>query len=303
MPRCRTELSTTPPLFGKPAPAFDQGGKQSEESKERHSGRRVRAGRIWAARFCRSGHRLGPRAAYPSKPVRPTSTRFPAGGRRRTRCPALFCAKMSELTGQQWLVENKGGSGGKCRHGCAGPSRRPDGYALGLGGIASHAHRAPTLYARLAVQPAHGLHIRFDPSGQLPQHAGSSTSTCRPNRCPKLIEASEEEIPANTPTGSAGVGARRCICRARLFKIMAKVDMVHVPYRGAGARHAGNLLAGQIHMIFDNIPGRPRPKSAPRQRCGPLGVTFGRGARPLVPDVPAIRRNAAGPSTSTRGPP
>ena len=88
-------------------------------------------------------------AAYPSKPVRYINP-FPAGGATDT-LSRLFCAKMSELTGQQWLVENKGGSGGNVGMDALAQSAA-DGYSLGLGGIASHAI-APTLYAKLPFNP------------------------------------------------------------------------------------------------------------------------------------------------------
>ena len=86
---------------------------------------------------------------YPNKPVRYINP-FPAGGATDT-LSRLFCAKMSELTGQQWIVENKGGSGGNVGMDALAQSA-PDGYTLGLGGIASHAI-APTLYAKLPFNP------------------------------------------------------------------------------------------------------------------------------------------------------
>ena len=82
---------------------------------------------------------------YPNKTVRYINP-FPAGGATDT-LSRLYCAKMSELTGQQWVVENKGGSGGNVGMDALAQSA-PDGYTLGLGGIASHAI-APTLYAKL----------------------------------------------------------------------------------------------------------------------------------------------------------
>ena len=82
---------------------------------------------------------------YPNKPVRYINP-FPAGGATDT-LSRIFCAKMSELSGQQWIVENKGGSGGNVGMDALAQSA-PDGYTLGLGGIASHAI-APTLYAKL----------------------------------------------------------------------------------------------------------------------------------------------------------
>jgi len=62
---------------------------------------------------------------------------YPAGGPTDT-LSRLFCAKMTELTGQQWIVENRGGAGGNVGMDVLAKSD-PDGYSLGLGGIAVHA--------------------------------------------------------------------------------------------------------------------------------------------------------------------
>ena len=89
-------------------------------------------------------------AAWPNKPVRYINP-YPAGGPTDT-LSRLFCAAMSEVTGQQFVVENRGGDGGDV--GMTEVARSdPDGYLLGLGGIASHAI-SPTLKAGK---------MRFDP--------------------------------------------------------------------------------------------------------------------------------------------
>ena len=116
---------------------------------------------------------------YPSKPVRYINP-FPAGGATDT-LSRLFCAKMSELTGQQWLVENKGGSGGNVGMDALAQSA-PDGYTLGLGGIASHAI-APTLYAKLPFKVPRTTSPSCRPSGSCPT-CWWSISTCRPERWP-----------------------------------------------------------------------------------------------------------------------
>ena len=86
---------------------------------------------------------------YPNRLVRYINP-FPAGGPTDT-LSRLFCGKMSELSGQQWVVENRGGSGGNVGVDVLAKSE-PDGYTLGLGGISSHAI-APTLYAKLPFDP------------------------------------------------------------------------------------------------------------------------------------------------------
>jgi len=124
---------------------------------------------------------------YPTKPVRYINP-FPAGGATDT-LSRLFCAKMSELTGQQWLVENKGGSGGNVGMDALAQSA-PDGYSLGLGGIASHAI-APTLYAKLPFKPAHRFHVRIDHVAAA-QHAGGQSRASGPISA-RADRASEEE--------------------------------------------------------------------------------------------------------------
>ena len=75
-------------------------------------------------------------AAWPTRTVRYINP-YPAGGPTDT-LSRLFCAKMSDLTGQQFVVDNRGGDGGDIGNEIVAKSE-PDGYTLGLGGIASHA--------------------------------------------------------------------------------------------------------------------------------------------------------------------
>ena len=82
-------------------------------------------------------------AAWPVKPVRYINP-YPAGGPTDT-LSRLFCAQLTEITGQQFVVENRGGDGGDIGVEMVARSE-PDGYTVGLGGIASNAI-APTLKA------------------------------------------------------------------------------------------------------------------------------------------------------------
>jgi tripartite-type tricarboxylate transporter receptor subunit TctC len=92
-------------------------------------------------------------AAWPSRTVRYINP-YPPGGPTDT-LSRLFCAAMSDLTGQQFVVENRGGDGGDV--GTAEVARgEPDGYLVGLGGIASHAI-APTLKAARCASMRPGI--------------------------------------------------------------------------------------------------------------------------------------------------
>jgi tripartite-type tricarboxylate transporter receptor subunit TctC len=221
-------------------------------------------------------------APYPSKPVRYINP-FPAGGPTDT-LSRLFCAKMSELTGQQWIVDNKGGSGGNVGMDALAQSA-PDGYTLGLGGISSHAI-SPTLYARLPFNARTDFTF-VSTMWQLPNMLAVNLDLPAKS-VPELIELLKKN-PGKYSYGSAGAGTTLHLS-GELFKIMAKVDIVHVPYRGS-APAMQDLLAGQIHMIFDNIPGALVQARAGKVRA--LGVTSAERT-PVVPEVPAIAETLPG---------
>jgi tripartite-type tricarboxylate transporter receptor subunit TctC len=221
-------------------------------------------------------------AVYPNRPVKYINP-FPAGGATDT-LSRLFCAKMSELSGQQWLVENRGGSGGNV--GMDALSKiEPDGYTLGLGGIASHAI-SPTLYAKLPFNPRTDftfVSTMWSLPNMLVVNLDLPVTTV-----PELITLLKKN-PGKYSYGSAGAGTTLHLS-GELFKIMAGVDMLHVPYRGA-APAMQDLLAGQIQMIFDNIPGALAQSRSGKVR--PLGVTSAKRS-PVVPEIPAIAETLPG---------
>lgn len=219
---------------------------------------------------------------YPNKTVRYINP-FPAGGATDT-LSRLFCGKMTELSGQQWVVENKGGSGGNVGMEALTQSP-PDGYTLGLGGIASHAI-SPTLYAKLPFNPRTDFTF-VSKIWQLPNMLVVNLDIPA-KTVPELI-AFLKKNPGKYSYGSAGPGTTLHLS-GELFKIMAGVDMLHVPYRGA-APAMQDLLAGQIHMMFDNIPGALAQSRPGKVR--PLGVTS-KERTPVVPDVPAIAETLPG---------
>jgi tripartite-type tricarboxylate transporter receptor subunit TctC len=260
-------------------PSFDQGGNKVKRSKSAVGCRAVLAG--LAGAFAAPAI-VSAEGTYPNKPVRYINP-FPAGGPTDT-LSRLFCAKMSELTGQQWIVDNKGGSGGNVGMDALAQSA-PDGYTLGLGGISSHAI-SPTLYARLPFNPRTDFTF-VSTIWQLPNMLAVNLDL--PARSvPELIELLKKN-PGKYSYGSAGAGTTLHLS-GELFKIMAKVDIVHVPYRGS-APAMQDLLAGQIHMIFDNIPGALVQSRAGKVRA--LGVTSAERT-PVVPDVPAIAETLPG---------
>jgi tripartite-type tricarboxylate transporter receptor subunit TctC len=219
---------------------------------------------------------------YPSRTVRYINP-FPAGGATDT-LSRIFCAKMSELTGQQWIVENRGGSGGNVGMDALAQSTA-DGYTLGLGGIASHAI-APTLYARLPFKVPDDFTF-VSTIWWLPNLLAVNLDVPA-KTVPELIDLLKKNR-GKYSYGSAGSGTTLHLS-GELFKIMAGVDMLHVPYRGA-APAMQDMLAGQIHMMFDNIPGTLAQSRAGKVR--PIAVTSAKRT-PVAPEIPAIAETLPG---------
>ncbi len=219
---------------------------------------------------------------YPNRPVRYINP-YPAGGPTDT-LSRIFCARMTELTGQQWIVENRGGAGGNVGMDALAKSDA-DGYSLGLGGIAAHAI-APTLYAKLPFNARTDFTF-VSTVWWLPNLLAVNLSLpCK--TVPELIELCKQN-PGKYSYGSAGSGTTLHLS-GELFKMLAKVDIQHVPYRGS-APATQDLLAGQIHMMFDNIPGTLTQSRAGKVR--PLGVTSSKRTS-VAPEIPTIAETLPG---------
>jgi tripartite-type tricarboxylate transporter receptor subunit TctC len=213
---------------------------------------------------------------WPIKPVRYINS-FPAGGPTDV-LSRIVCQKLSELTGQQFIVENKGGSGGNVGADAIAKSA-PDGYTIGLYSVASHAI-APTLYGHLpfdADKDFTAISMMWSLPNLLIVRPGLGVHTV-----PELIALARAN-PGKYSFASSGSGTTVHLS-GELFKVMAKVDLLHVPYRGS-APATQDLLAGQVDMIFDNIPG-----SLAQTRGGKavgLAVTSLKRS-PAAPEIPAM---------------
>jgi tripartite-type tricarboxylate transporter receptor subunit TctC len=221
--------------------------------------------------------RAQPVREWPNRPVRYINP-FSAGGAADT-LSRLYCAKMSEVTGQQFVVEDRSGSGGVVGVEAVARSR-PDGYTIGLG-PSSALTIAPTLYAKLPYGPARDF-----------------TLVCGQWRSPSLIVVNKDLPAESVPEliallkanpgkyafASAGMGTVQHLA-GEMFKRAAGVDVLHVPYRGGGGQAMLDLMAGRVHMQFDNVAG-PLP-TVREGKARALAVT---GARrnPALPNVPAL---------------
>ena len=213
---------------------------------------------------------------WPRRPVRYINP-YPAGGSTDV-LSRIYCARMSELTGQSFVVENRGGAGGNVGVDVVAKST-PDGYTIGLGGIASHAI-APTLYSSLSFDPEKDFTF-ISGLWQLPNMLGVNLDL--PARSVPELIALLKANPGKYSFGSAGSGTTLHLS-GEMFKQLAGVNMGHVPYRGA-APGLIDLMAGRIHMMFDNMPAILALSRQGKVRG--LAVTS-ETRSPAVPDLPAI---------------
>lgn len=221
----------------------------------------------------------GGAAAQEGFPTRPVTlvVPFPAGG--STDLVARVVAeKMSQELGQQVIVENKGGAGGNL--GSASVAKAdPDGYTILMGTVATHALN-PAIYKKM-------------PYDAVTDFAPISLLVTVPNvlvvnndlpvqNVQELIALLKAE-PGKYSYASSGNGTPLHLS-GELFKTMAGVDMVHIPYKGAGPALT-DLLGGHVQIMFDNLPSSTGYIKEGRLRG--LGVTTAERAASM-PDLPTI---------------
>jgi tripartite-type tricarboxylate transporter receptor subunit TctC len=215
-------------------------------------------------------------ADWPNQPVRYINL-FPPGGATDT-LSRIYCAKMSDITGQQFVVENRSGSGGVVGTDAIAKSR-PDGYTIGLSSIASQAI-APTLYANLPYDAVKDF-TYVSGLWQLPNLVVVNNDLPVRN-VPELL-ALLKANPGKYAYGSSGAGTTPHLS-GELLKQMAGINILHVPYRG-GAPALLDLIAGRVQLIMDNIPGL-----LPAARDGKIRALAVTGPQrsPVVPELPTM---------------
>jgi tripartite-type tricarboxylate transporter receptor subunit TctC len=215
-------------------------------------------------------------AAWPTQPVRYINL-FPPGGATDVMS-RIYCAKMSELAGQQFIVENRAGAGGTVGQSAIAHAT-PDGYTVGLGSVASLSV-APSLYPSLPYDPAKDFTF-ISGIWQVP-----NLLICNNNLpahgIPELV-ALLRANPGKYVYGSGGSGTTPHLTM-EMFKQAAGVDIVHAPYRG-GAPALLDLMGGRVQLMFDNIPTMIGAVRDGKVR--PLAVTSTRRSE-ILPGVPTM---------------
>jgi tripartite-type tricarboxylate transporter receptor subunit TctC len=224
--------------------------------------------------------------AYPSRPIR-LIVGFPAGG--PTDITARVMAQwLSERLGQQIVIENRAGAGSNIAVE-ATIGAPPDGYTLLIVG-ATNAINA-TLYEKLNfnfirdIAPVAGI-IRVPLIMEV--HPSVPVKTVA-----EFI-AYAKGRPGKINMGSGGIGTTLHVS-GELFKMMTGVDMLHVPYRGAGPMLT-DLLGGQLQVGFDPMPSSIGYVKAGQLR--PLAVTTATRSEAL-PEFPTVGDFVPGYEAST----
>lgn len=214
--------------------------------------------------------------AWPAKPVRVINP-FPAGGGTDAFLRPV-AARLTQLMGQQFTVENLGGAGGTVGAAAAAKAA-PDGYTLFCGAV--HHTIAESLYTRLPYNIERDF-VPITALAYVPNVVVVHPKYTEINTLADFL-AFARMNPGKLNFGSAGNGTSHHLT-VELFKQMTKTFMTHIPYRGAGPMMQ-DLLAGSVDFAFDGMG-----TSAPQIKGGKLkalAVTSGQRV-PAFPNVPTM---------------
>lgn len=213
--------------------------------------------------------------SYPSRAIR-FVVPFPPGGS-SDFLARLVSQKLSERLGQQLVLDHRAGAGGALATHLAAKSP-PDGYTLLLGFVGP-----------LAISP-HLEKVLYDPVRDFSAASMLASSyhvlaihPSLPVRSIKELISLAKRRPGELNYASAGSGTTLYLV-TELFKTRAGVNIVHIPYKGAGPA-AIAVLSGESQMLFGSVPSvMPHIRA---KRLAALAVTSANRS-PLLPEVPTL---------------
>ena len=223
--------------------------------------------------------RIARAQAYPSRPVH-WIVSFAAGGANDI-VARVVGQYLSDHLGQQFIIENRSGAGGNVGMQSV-LSSVPDGYTIAF--VGPNYAINPTLYEKLPFNfirdsaPVAGL-IRL--ANVMVVHPAVPA-----NNVAEFI-AYAKANPGKINFASGGVGTSPHLS-GELLKMMTGINLVHVPYRAAASAYP-DLMAGQVQMLFDNIPS-----SIGHIRTGKVRTLTGAKRVAAIPDVPTIGETVPG---------
>jgi len=218
---------------------------------------------------------------YPARPVRWIVCFAPGGPNDVTA--RIVGQYLSDQLGQQFVIENRVGAGGNVGMEFALGSA-PDGYTIAFVGP-NNAINA-TLYEKI---PFDFIRDSVPVAGTMRLTNVMVVNLDVPANTIAEFIAYAKANPGKLNFASGGVGTSPHLC-GELFKVLAGVDLVHVPYRGT-APALTDLLSGRVQILFDNLPGSIGQIKSGKVRA--LGVTAAQRVAAL-PDAPAIGETVPG---------
>ena len=212
--------------------------------------------------------------SFPTKPIK-IIVPFPAGGT-VDFFARVISTKLSEALGQSVLVENRAGAGGNIAAEAVAKAA-PDGYTLLMGSeiIAINT----SLYSKIGYDPVKDLAtitLVGTVTNILIVHSGLPVNSVN-----DLI-ALAKKTPGKISFASTGQGTSTHLS-SELFKLMANIDMLHIPYKG-GPPAIADLISGQVNMMFINMP---------------TGITHVRSGKAKILAVSSIKRISQLPDVPT----
>lgn len=217
--------------------------------------------------------------SFPAKPIR-IVVAYAAGGPNDLMARAIG-PKLTDRVRQQVVVDNRPGAGSNIGSDHVAKSP-PDGYTLLLGSPANAINRS--LYTRMPYDPLKDL-VPVTLLATNPYLLVVHPSL--PAKSVKEYIALARSRPGQITFASSGAGGASHLT-GELFKLQAKVDILHVPYRG-GAPALSDLVGGHVSSMFENmLTAVPYVKAA---KLRPLGVTSPQRS-PITPDVPTVAESA-----------
>lgn len=213
---------------------------------------------------------------YPARSVRVIVPYAPGGG--ADFVTRVFSKAWSESLGQQFIVDNRAGANGNIGSELAAKSK-PDGYTL-LSVANTTVTINPSLYRQMPIDMQRDLAPVSIMAGQpnvLVVHPSLPAKTV------KELVAIARARPGHLDYASASTGSSSHIA-AELFRLNAKIDITHVPYKGNGPAMA-DLIAGHVQLMFNNLAPSVAQVKAGKLRA--LAVTSEKRST-AAPDVPTM---------------
>jgi len=218
---------------------------------------------------------------YPNRPIR-LLVGYPPGGPADVTA-RLVAPHLTEALGQQIVIDNRSGAGGTVAAQTLARAE-PDGYTIGI--VANGEMAISPNLRKLAYDPLKD----FAPVSRI--GVNQLALVVHPSVAAKSVGdlvALAKAKPGAVNFASAGTGSTAHLA-GELFKSLAAIDIVHVPYKGAGPALT-DLIGGQVQMLITGYPG-----ALPHIKAGRLRALGATGAKRMIaaPDLPAIGETVKG---------